>query len=137
MIACKIRMEINDPATWRQIAVNLAVAIGDVDVGDPPSQLLDQAAGCLRQRQVRDIEVGLHRRVIDIVEKPGHARHVVQERQLKRLKLERDLEPQVVGVFAQRPHVLDRRAHCSAGGITSFCQIYSPSTSSTFLASNR
>ena len=56
---------------------------------------------------MRDIEVGLHRRAIDVVQEPGHARDVVQERECERLELECDLQAELRGVFAQRPHVLD------------------------------
>ena len=44
---------------------------------------------------MRDIEIGLHGRAIDVVQEPGHARDIVQERKLERLELERDLEAEI------------------------------------------
>ena len=104
----EIRGKVDDAAAGRQVAVHLAVAIRDVNVSHSTAQFFDQAGRLLRQRQVRDIEVGLHGRPIDFVQKPSHARDVVQERKRKRLELERDLEAELGGMFAEGLHVLDR-----------------------------
>ena len=56
----------------------------------------------------------------------------------ERLELERDLQAEARRRNRRASRTcLTAVAHCSAGGITSFCQIYSPSTTSTFFASNR
>ena len=86
---------------------------------------------------MRDVQVGLDGRVVHVVEEPDHARDVVQQRQVERLEL------QARSPGRGRRHTrralatcLTAVAHCSAGGITSFCQMYSPRTRSTFFASN-
>ena len=67
-----------------------------------------------------------------------HAFDVVEQRLAERLELERDLQAQscsaymAEGVRTQSTPA----AHCSAGGMTSRCQMYSPRTSSRFLPPN-
>ena len=101
-----------------------------------PLQPADFLGRHARQHQVRDVDVGLHVRQIHVVQKADHRVDVVDQRQRKRLQLEHDFQAQL-----RRPAGPTRRTastpscHCSAGGITSRFQMYSPITSSTFLAS--
>jgi len=114
----EVGREIDDPAAGRQVAVDLAVAVAQVDVDGPalePPQLL---RGRARQLQVRDVDIGADGGVIDVVQEPAHRIDVIDQRQLERLQLQRDLQPQVGGVLAQLADVahaglplLGRRNH--------------------------
>src|SRR5271157_5539546 len=68
-----------------------------MNVRHAPAQSLDRRRRLVGQRQVRDVQVGLHGGVIDSGEKTGHAGHVVKERELEGLKLQRDLQSQAGG----------------------------------------
>ena len=69
-----------------------AIAIGQVDVRDAALQLGNLARGIVGQRQVRNVHVGLSRRVIHVVQKTRHAFDVVDERKMKRFDFDRELE---------------------------------------------
>ena len=72
-----------------------------------PFNSVDRRRRLMRQGQVRNIQVGLHRRVIHVVQELRHAGDVVQEREVERLELQRDLQTERTGIFAQRADVLD------------------------------
>src|SRR5439155_21780818 len=57
--------------------------------------------------QVGNVDIGPHRRLVLIVQEAHHRLDVVDQRQLERLQLQGDLQPQVGGVFAQLGDVTD------------------------------
>ena len=56
---------------------------------------------------MRDIDIGLQCRVIDIVDEPHHVLDVAQQGQRKRFEFQGDFESQVLSVLGQFPAVVD------------------------------
>ena len=103
------------PMPGRQVAVHLAVAVGEVDVPDQAVQLVDVVERGVRQVQVGDVGVRAHRRVADLVHEPRQLVDVLQQRLVERLQLEHDLEALRLRVLAGLldhllGHVPDRRS---------------------------
>ncbi len=85
--------------------MHLAVAVRDVHVRHTTAQGIDRRRILTGQRQVRDIEIGHHRRVTDLVEEPQHAGDVVQKREREGFQLQRNLQSQSAGTVAHGPDV--------------------------------
>ncbi len=89
--------------------MHFAITIRNMNVSHATPQLLNQGRRLLGEDQMRDVEVGLHRRMIDVRQKPPHALHVIEQRQVERLEFQGNLDPEVRGMFPQHPDVGNAR----------------------------
>ena len=64
----QVRRKIDHAAAGRQVAMLLAVAIGEMRVRDAALQFQDLRGAGVHQRQVRNVEVRLHRRMPHVVQ---------------------------------------------------------------------
>ena len=98
-----------------QVAVHLAVAVGEMDVPDETGHLLDVVEGGVREVEVRDVGVRPHRRMVDLLDEADQLVDVLEQRFVERLELQHDLETLGARVLAgalDRPlgYVPDRLA---------------------------
>src|SRR5262249_41023547 len=86
-----------------------AVAVADVDVDREPLEATELFGLRVRQMQVRDVDIRLHGRVVNLAQETKHAVHVVDERELERLQLQGDLQAQFRRMLAQAADIAGTR----------------------------
>src|SRR5208282_843152 len=101
--------EVHDASAGRQVAMDLTVAVAEMNVdrlAAQPAHLLGTRSG---QYEVGDIDVRLDGWMIHVVEEPDHALDVVEHGQLERLQFEGDLQVEIGRVLGQLAHVAHAR----------------------------
>ena len=136
LIDLEIWGKLNDAASGRQIAVDLPVAVADVDVNGLSLQLPNRfRAGVPTGPRVTYVDTRSYSRMGALIDKAHHLGDIIEEAQAERFEFQGDID-----LFLFRHNRRSTRQHSSAqfrwaaGGVASRCQRYSPSTRRMFLA---
>ena len=103
----EIRLEFDDAAAGRQVAVDFAVAIADVDMDGFAFELDQLERAGVSQHEVTDVDIGADARVAALVHETRHGDHAVEQAQPEGLQLECDIDSLLVGVIAEDATGLD------------------------------
>ena len=106
----EIRLEFDDAAARRQVAVDFAVAIADVDMDGFAFELDQIERAGVSQHEVTDVNVGTDAWVAALVHETRHGGHTVEQAQPEGLQLECDINFLLVGVIAEDATGLDSPA---------------------------
>lgn len=96
----KVREKFDDATAGREVAVDLAVAIAEVNVDGFAFQFRQVGGAAVRKDEMADIDVGADARMIALVNEAGHGVDAVEEAEAKGLELEGDVDAPGVGVIA-------------------------------------
>ncbi len=112
----QVGFEVNNTASGRQIAVYFTVAVRNVDMDGLALQLLQLGWFDASEQEMRDINIGLERGMIDFIDEADHGIDVVEQREGKRFEFQGDFQPQVGCVFGEPATILHRGLPLFCGG---------------------